>query len=79
VHWSSIAFWSLVVIALASAPSLLTGVAWALHQPWITLPLLLIVALAKWKPKHASRALLVGAALVHQQWTRRRQSKTATA
>lgn len=79
VSWSTIAFWSLLVVALASAPSLLTAVAWALHQPWLTLPLLLIVAVARWKPAHTKRALLVGAALAHQTWTQRRQPKTATA
>jgi hypothetical protein len=76
---STIALWVLGVAVLVYTPGLFAAVLTVLQQPWITIPALLFVAAWTWKPKHAKRALLVGAALAHQTWTRRSQSKTATA
>jgi hypothetical protein len=67
----------LAVAVLVTTPGLLSAFGWALSQPWITIPALLLVAAWTWKPKHTKRALLVGAALAHQQVSQRRQTKTA--
>lgn len=76
---SGIALVVLLVAVLGSAPSLLAVPVWMLHQPWITVPALLIVAVSRWRPAHTKRALFAGAALAHQQVTQRRQAKTSTA
>lgn len=72
---SSIALWVLLVAVLGSAPSLLAVPVWMLHQPWITVPALLIVVIARFNPK----ALLTVALLGRQYVVQQRQSKTATA
>lgn len=72
---SSVALWVLLVAVLGSAPSLLAVPVWMLHQPWITVPALLIVAVARFNPKALLAAVLLGRQYVVQQ----RQAKTATA
>jgi len=74
VSASTVALW---VLFIGSSPVLLPLAAWMLHQPLIALVLLLLTAAWTWKPKQTKRALLVGAALAHQTWTRRRQTKNA--
>lgn len=74
VNLSSIALWVLVVAALGSAPALLSVPVWMLHQPWITIPALLIVAVARWRPK----ALLAVGLLARQHFVQR-NAKTKTA
>ena len=69
---STIALWVLVVAALGSAPGLLSAVMWMLHQPWITIPALLIVAVARWRPK-----ALLTAALLGRQYAVQRNAKSA--
>lgn len=72
---SSVALWVLLVAVLGSAPSLLAVPVWMLHQPWITVPALLIVVISRFNPK----ALLTAALLGRQYVVQQRQSKTATA
>jgi hypothetical protein len=69
----------LAVVVLATTPGLPAFIGWALHQPWITIPALLLAAAWTWRPKATKRVLLTGVLLAHQAWTRRRQAKTATA
>jgi hypothetical protein len=72
---SEVALRVLGVAVLASAPWLVTAVAWSLTRWWIALPALIVVAVARWRP----RALLAGVLLAHQQVQRRRGAKTETA
>lgn len=76
---SELTLWVLGVAVLATAPGLLAVAVWALHQPWITVPALVLAAVWHWRPGHTKRALLVGAAIAYQQVTQRRQPKTDTA
>ena len=74
VSASTVALVVLAVAVLGSAPWVVTAVAWLLHQAWITLPALLIVAVTKWRPKFLLAAVLLGRQAVVQ-----RQAKTETA
>jgi hypothetical protein len=69
----------LAAAVLVTTPGLLSAFGWALSQPWINIPALLLAAAWTWKPAHTKRALLIGAALAHQHVSQRRQTKTATA
>lgn len=71
VSASTVALIVLVVAALASAPWIVTGAGWLLHQSWFTIPALLLVAVARWRPKS-----LLAAVLLARQYFVQRKTKT---